>query len=95
MQAPIEKEYSGDDGKATTPRHSGDRDDEVLLTGATSPGVKRIEGIAANLTRADRYFLFVGVFLIAYTYSLDGTLRYVFQVCILLVGGISRAGDAD
>jgi SIT family siderophore-iron:H+ symporter-like MFS transporter len=43
--------------------------------------VKRIEAIAAHITLVDRVCLFIGVFLIAYVYSLDGTLRYVFQVC--------------
>ena len=54
---------------------------QILLTGETSPGVKRIEIIAAHFTLFDRIFLFFGVFLIAYVYSLDGTLRYTYQVC--------------
>lgn len=56
------------------------REEEFQLMGATSPGVKRIEAIATHLTLFDRIFLFIGVFLIAYAYSLDGTVRYTFQV---------------
>lgn len=59
-----------------------DRHDEILLTGETSPGVRRIEVISAHITLIDRIFLFIGVFLIAYVYSLDGTLRYTYQVCL-------------
>lgn len=54
--------------------------EEVLLTGGTSPGVRRIEAISKHITFADRIFLFIGVFLIAYAYGLDGTLRYSYQV---------------
>ena len=57
------------------------REEALQLMGATSPGVKRIEAISAHLTLFDRVFLFVGVFLIAYAYSLDGTVRYTYQVC--------------
>ncbi|OMP81914.1 Siderophore iron transporter 1 [Diplodia seriata] len=45
--------------------------EEFQLMGATSPGVKRMEAISAHLTLFDRVFLFIGVFFIAYTYSLD------------------------
>jgi SIT family siderophore-iron:H+ symporter-like MFS transporter len=53
--------------------------DNTLLIGNKSPGVARIEAIAAHLTLKDRIFLFLGVFLIAYVYGLDGTLRYSYQ----------------
>ena len=39
------------------------RDEQMVLTGETSPGVARIEAINAHLTRFDRYFLGFGVFL--------------------------------
>ena len=55
-------------------------DDEIALIGETSPGVKRIEAISKHISRTDRWFLFFGVFLIAYVYGLDGTLRYTYQV---------------
>lgn len=54
--------------------------EEIVLTGETSPGVKRIEIISAHFTLFDRIFLFIGVFIVAYVYSLDGTLRYAYQV---------------
>jgi SIT family siderophore-iron:H+ symporter-like MFS transporter len=44
-----------------------------------SPGVRRAEAIAAVLTTWDRVFIFFGVFLIAFAYGLDGTLRYAYQ----------------
>ncbi|KAL1887483.1 ferrioxamine B transporter [Sporothrix stenoceras] len=44
-----------------------------------SAGVNRIEALAAVLTRTDRFFLFFGVFLVAYAYGLDGTTRYTYQ----------------
>ncbi|KAK1996443.1 MFS general substrate transporter, partial [Colletotrichum falcatum] len=48
-------------------------------TGEKSPGVVRMEALAAAMTRADRVFIFLGVFLVAYAYGLDGTLRYAYQ----------------
>lgn len=57
-----------------------DNSSQVHLTGEKSPGVARIEALSAHLTIFDRIFLFIGVFLIAYAYSLDGTLRYTYQV---------------
>lgn len=44
-----------------------------------SPGVLRMEAIHSVMTRWDRVFIFFGVFLIAYAYGLDGTLRYAYQ----------------
>ena len=70
-------ELKGRDPAVTQHRH-----DEILLTGETSPGVRRIEVVSAHITLNDRIFLFIGVFLIAYAYSLDGTLRYTYQVCL-------------
>lgn len=45
-----------------------------------SPGVARIAAINRNLTRTDRIGVFIGVFLIAYAYGLDGTIRSTYQV---------------
>ncbi|KAF5125002.1 Siderophore iron transporter 1 [Metarhizium anisopliae] len=45
----------------------------------TSPGVARVEAIASVTTNRDRIFIFFGVFLVAYAYGLDGTLRYAYQ----------------
>ncbi|KAB5566406.1 siderochrome-iron transporter [Coniochaeta sp. 2T2.1] len=44
-----------------------------------SPGVVRVEALSSVMTLTDRVFIFFGVFLIAYAYGLDGTLRYTYQ----------------
>jgi SIT family siderophore-iron:H+ symporter-like MFS transporter len=54
--------------------------EKTLLLGGKSPGVRRIEAISAQFTKVDRVFIFVGVFLIAYAYGLDGSVRYTYQV---------------
>ncbi|KAK4919106.1 ferrioxamine B transporter, partial [Elasticomyces elasticus] len=52
---------------------------QVTLLGTKSPGVARMEAIFEQLTFTDRVFLFIGVFLIAYAYGLDGQTRYTYQ----------------
>ena len=42
-------------------------------------GVRRVEALAVVLTTWNRAFIFFGVFLVAYAYGLDGTLRYAYQ----------------
>lgn len=42
-------------------------------------GVRRVEALAGVLTTWNRAFIFLGVFLVAYAYGLDGTLRYAYQ----------------
>lgn len=69
------------------------RDEQMVLTGETSPGVARIEAINAHLTKFDRYFLGFGVFLIAYAYGLDGTVRYTYQVNMEIGFFASQAAD--
>lgn len=64
------------------PVEHDDNGSQVYLTGEKSPGVARIEALAAHLTTFDRVFLYIGVFIIAYSYSLDGTIRYTYQVSI-------------
>ena len=54
-------------------------DTSTPLIGRKSPGVVRIEALAAHITFYDRIAIFFGVFLIAYAYGLDGTLRYTYQ----------------
>ncbi|KAJ5647116.1 Siderophore iron transporter 1 [Penicillium lividum] len=49
------------------------------LVGEGSPGVRRIEVINSHFRLIDRICLFAGVFLIAYVYGLDGTVRYTYQ----------------
>jgi SIT family siderophore-iron:H+ symporter-like MFS transporter len=54
-------------------------DTSAPLIGKKSPGVVRIEALAAHITFYDRIAIFFSVFLIAYAYGLDGTLRYTYQ----------------
>ncbi|KIW99213.1 uncharacterized protein Z519_00876 [Cladophialophora bantiana CBS 173.52] len=63
------------------PRFVQERPDRrsSIVDAEKSPGVARIEAINEVLTRTDRLFLFMGVFLIAYAYGLDGTVRYTYQ----------------
>ncbi|KAJ6781825.1 hypothetical protein PWT90_08771 [Aphanocladium album] len=49
------------------------------LRDIVSPGVARMEAITACMTLTDRICIFFGVFLIAYAYGLDGTLRYTYE----------------
>ena len=49
------------------------------LLGSKSPGVARVEAISSVITGVDRVFLFLGIFIVAYAYGLDGTLRYTYQ----------------
>ncbi|TQV93856.1 hypothetical protein V2A60_003984 [Cordyceps javanica] len=65
------------DVHATAP--APDQDGRMALTGSTSPGVRRMELIARHLTPTTRAVLFVGIFVVAYVYSLDITLRYAYQ----------------
>lgn len=52
------------------------------LLGEKSPGVQRIEALSAHFTLYDRILFFLGIFLIAYAYGLDGTIRIIYQVCM-------------
>ncbi|KAF2867730.1 siderochrome-iron transporter-like protein Sit1 [Massariosphaeria phaeospora] len=70
------------DEKGRTPSHSPPApvyDDNKPLIGKKSPGVERVEALTAHITFWDRIAIFFGVFLIAYAYGLDGTLRYAYQ----------------
>ncbi|KAI8942966.1 ferrioxamine B transporter [Plenodomus lindquistii] len=49
------------------------------LVGEKSPGVARIEALNAHTTLTNRICIFFGLFLVAYAYGLDGTLRYTYQ----------------
>lgn len=57
--------------------------EEIDIFGDTSPGVRRARILADNLSILDRIIIFVCLFLLAYVYGLDGTLRYVYQVRIV------------
>lgn len=62
------------------PDHQALDESQTVLTGEKSPGVARIEAINRHLTTHDRIALSIGVFLIAYAYGLDSTVRYTYQV---------------
>ncbi|KAL1955479.1 hypothetical protein VTO42DRAFT_8505 [Malbranchea cinnamomea] len=49
------------------------------LLGEKSPGVQRVEAISQFFTLPVRVLFFFGIFLIAYAYGLDGTLRGQYQ----------------
>jgi SIT family siderophore-iron:H+ symporter-like MFS transporter len=51
----------------------------IPLIGTESPGVARIKALNAHTSFANRCFIFFGIFLVAYAYGLDGTLRYTYQ----------------
>lgn len=66
----------------TVPGHDPGADpDSVTLFGKKSPGVQRIEVISSQFRLIDRICLFCSIFLLAYVYGLDGTIRYTYQVC--------------
>ncbi|SMQ54845.1 unnamed protein product [Zymoseptoria tritici ST99CH_3D7] len=69
--------HSSDAKGNATPRYSSD--DEIILTGKTSPGVRRVEQLSKHITFTDRVFLFITIFVLAYVYTLDNTLRYTYQ----------------
>lgn len=52
------------------------------LLGEGSPGVRRIEIVASHFRFIDRVLLFCSIFLVAYVYGLDGTVRNTYQVSI-------------
>jgi hypothetical protein len=72
-------EYLGKDTDyvpGSEPDHEGGSDS---LVGKKSPGVLRMEALSAHISSKDRIAIFLSVFLIAYAYGLDGTLRYTYQ----------------
>lgn len=70
-------------GVDTQPRRSSATQAEdvsaISLTGSTSPGVRRMEAVAQHINLPGRIILFVGIFIVAYVYSLDISLRYAYQ----------------
>ncbi|KAF1912070.1 siderochrome-iron transporter-like protein Sit1 [Ampelomyces quisqualis] len=51
----------------------------LLLIGEKSPGVARIEALNDHTSFINRCCIFFGIFLVAYSYGLDGILRYTYQ----------------
>ncbi|KAH7029809.1 major facilitator superfamily domain-containing protein [Microdochium trichocladiopsis] len=67
-------------GVAAAPsRASESSDDSHAKVSYKSPGVIRVEALTSVMTTVDRWFVFFSVFLVAYAYGLDGTLRYTYQ----------------
>jgi hypothetical protein len=56
-------------------------------------GAIRIEALNAHTSRINRWFIFFGIFLIAYAYGLDGTLRYDSLTTSLMVDQNSSIFD--
>lgn len=71
------KSYDASHGDSR--RSSEDGDSPAQLLGEKSPGVARIEAVSSQITLTNRIFIFIGVFLIAYAYGLDGSIRYTYQ----------------
>jgi len=66
-------------GDVHVPPPDVEEQDDTRLIGAQSPGVARIEVLSKHITMRNRIAIFMGVFLIAYAYGLDGMLRYAYQ----------------
>lgn len=57
--------------------------DNNTVFGDKSPGVRRIEAVAQCFTSWHLWVLLISIFLVAYSYGLDGTTRYFFQTYAL------------
>ncbi|KFA55259.1 hypothetical protein S40293_04988 [Stachybotrys chartarum IBT 40293] len=77
-KVPVTSEAAGPDA-ASRPANVVPNTASEAVAALTSPGVRRVEAISKAITNTDRVFIFLGVFLIAYVYGLDGTLRYSYQ----------------
>ncbi|CAK7264373.1 ferrioxamine B transporter [Sporothrix epigloea] len=77
--APEIHAHDGDDKTKAEKDGPLDNDTGHISLAAQSAGVTRIEALSSVLTRTDRIALFTGVFLVAYAYGLDGTVRYTYQ----------------
>ncbi|KAJ5400288.1 hypothetical protein N7465_010777 [Penicillium sp. CMV-2018d] len=77
------KEMNVDHDVSGDPKHPHNEavplDEPANLLGQGSPGVRRIEVITSHFRLSDRICLFFAIFLIAYVYGLDGTVRYTYQ----------------
>lgn len=73
-------EIPADPSGEKNPRNESAPVQDIHLLGKGSPGVRRIEVITSHFRPIDRVFLFLAIFLIAYVYGLDGTVRYTYQV---------------
>ncbi|KAK2616319.1 ferrioxamine B transporter [Conoideocrella luteorostrata] len=83
MRHPSEAEKAAPEPNASNARVGGDPSLTITAADAIkdikSPGVARVEAISSVITNLDRVCIFFGVFLVAYVYGLDGTLRLAYQ----------------
>lgn len=77
--------YVEDKGPHTTelPPRAHQPSPVANILGKKSPGVQRVEAIAEHFRLSDRILFFLGIFLVAYAYGLDGTIRYTYQVGLI------------
>ncbi|EEH35469.2 siderophore iron transporter 1 [Paracoccidioides lutzii Pb01] len=74
---PIELEEQKADDVSNRDRRN--QDQSLAILGETSPGVARIKIISDHFTLSTRILFFFGIFIVAYAYGLDGTIRLSFQ----------------
>ncbi|KAK8850324.1 hypothetical protein IAR55_004241 [Kwoniella newhampshirensis] len=72
-----------------TKRQLEEQGDNETAFGDKSPGVRRIEAISTCFESWHKWVLFASVFFVAYSYGLDGTVRYTYQASALSVLGVS------
>lgn len=56
--------------------------DSIALLDKESPGVRRVQILSSHIHLIDRVFLFASIFLIAYVYGLDNSVRLIYQVLL-------------
>lgn len=66
-------------GDGAAPEKAAPASAAAAVKDLASPGVARVEALAATMTTADRVCVFLGVFLLAACYTLDGILRFAYQ----------------
>ncbi|ODH50594.1 hypothetical protein GX48_03276 [Paracoccidioides brasiliensis] len=74
---PIELEEQKVDDASNGDRRN--QDQSLAILGETSPGVSRIKIISGHFTLSTRILFFLGIFIVAYAYGLDGAIRLSFQ----------------
>ncbi|KAJ3499683.1 hypothetical protein NLG97_g129 [Lecanicillium saksenae] len=79
VSASAVRAQTSDEKSASDCKSPGSQEVVNDLRDVVSPGVARMEAITACMTLNDRVRIFFGVFLIAYAYGLDGTLRYTYE----------------
>lgn len=70
----------GANGTINSRPSSSRSSEEIDIFGTSSPGVLRMEILREAITNWDRIRIFFSLFLVAYAYGLDSTLRFIYQV---------------